>query len=205
MASSITKVAQPQYQYPIHFYIVHGKSPNAFAVAGGNIYIVDSLFYFVHNTEELAGTLCHETSHLIHHDAVQQSNYDQQVQDRELVAILLFGGRLGTVLATNAMGKLDALHYTREIEERADLTGADTCAQAGYNPWGLVWLFNDFANARGEELPEIFSDHPNDPNRVAALKQYFTQNPSRFARFSSNPKTAKPLKVPKNAAETMLK
>jgi hypothetical protein len=32
--------------------------------------VVDSLLYFVKNTEELAGTLCHEVSHTIHRDGV---------------------------------------------------------------------------------------------------------------------------------------
>ena len=56
IAAAITKVVQPKYPYPIHFYIVHEAQPNAFAAPGGNIYVVDSMFYFVHNTEELAGT-----------------------------------------------------------------------------------------------------------------------------------------------------
>lgn len=44
IAAAITKVIQPSYPYPIHFYIVHEAQPNAFAAPGGNIYVVDSLF-----------------------------------------------------------------------------------------------------------------------------------------------------------------
>jgi beta-barrel assembly-enhancing protease len=47
IAVAITKVVQPQYQYPIHFYIVRESRPNAFAAPGGNIYVIDSLMYFV--------------------------------------------------------------------------------------------------------------------------------------------------------------
>jgi beta-barrel assembly-enhancing protease len=52
--------AQPRYNHPFKFYLVHEAKPNAFAAPGGNVYVVDSLLYFVKNTEELAGTLCHE-------------------------------------------------------------------------------------------------------------------------------------------------
>lgn len=70
LADSIAKVAQSRYPHPFKFFIVHESQPNAFATPGGNVYVVDSLFYFVKNTEQLAGTLCHEVSHTIHRDAV---------------------------------------------------------------------------------------------------------------------------------------
>lgn len=205
IARAITRVIQPQYRYPIHFYIVHEKQPNAFAAPGGNVYVVDSLFYFVHNTEELAGTICHEMSHLIHHDSMRKIQHDQAIRKREILATILIGPRLSTAAAVAAVGNLDSLHFSRGEEESADLTGADTCAAAGYNPWGLVWLFNDFSNANLGTPPEILSDHPSDTKRMEALEQYFRQKPATFARFSSNPKTAKPLNPPKNESEKFLR
>src|SRR5579862_6804436 len=70
IADAITRAAQPQYNHPFKFYLVHEAQPNAFATPGGNVYVVDSLLYFVKNTDELAGTLCHEVSHTIHHDTM---------------------------------------------------------------------------------------------------------------------------------------
>jgi beta-barrel assembly-enhancing protease len=205
IATSITRVIQPQYQYPVHFYIVHEKQPNAFAAPGGNIYVVDSLFYFVHNTEELAGTICHETSHLIHHDSVHKLDYQEGIKRREVLATILTGGTMRAAVLASAIGKLDALHYSRGEEESADLKGADTCAAAGYNPWGLVWLFDDFSNSNLQTPPEILSDHPGDQHRMEALEQHFADDPATFSRFSSDPKTAKPLKLPKKANEKFLK
>src|SRR5262245_46779568 len=68
--AAVTKIAQPHYNHPFKFYLVHEPGPNAFAVAGGNVYVTDSLLYFVKNTEQLAGTICHEVSHTIHHDSM---------------------------------------------------------------------------------------------------------------------------------------
>src|SRR5271165_3403630 len=57
IAEAISRVAQPRYNHPFKFFIVHEPHPNAFATPGGNVYVVDSLLYFVKNTEQLAGTL----------------------------------------------------------------------------------------------------------------------------------------------------
>jgi len=76
------------------------------------------------------------------------------------------------------------------VESRADLTGADICAAAGYNPWGLVWLFRDFDNADVAQLPQLLSDHPSNQNRVAALQHHFRQDPSVFGKFNSDSKSA---------------
>ena len=192
------------YNYPIRFYVVHESQPNAFAAPGGNVYVTDSLFYFVRNTEELAGTICHETSHLLHHDSAQKMKDAEQIRARAIGATILLGPSIKTILAVTAIGQLDSLHYSRAVEERADLTGSDTCAQAGYDPWGLVWLFQDFS-ANMPNLPEVLLDHPDFDHRVAALEHHFEQNPARFAAFNKSPKSATPLHVPANESERFLR
>ncbi len=205
IADAITKVVQPKYAYPIHFYIVHEAQPNAFAAPGGNIYVVDSLFYFAKNTEELAGTICHETSHLLHHDSVAQMKRNDAIRARAVAATVLLGPSIGTVLAATAIGQLHSLHNSRDVEESADITGSDTCAAANYNPWGMVWLFQDFSNANLKQPPEILSDHPNDAHRVSALEKHFRAHPETFARFSNDPGSATRLSPPANEAENFLR
>jgi beta-barrel assembly-enhancing protease len=201
IADAITRAAQPRYNHPFKFYLVHEAQPNAFATPGGNVYVVDSLLYFVKNMDELAETLCHEVSHTIHHDTVTLMEKDQKITEREIGAAVL----LGHPLAIAILGKLHSLSYSRDVESRADLTGSDVCAGAGYNPWGLVWLFQDFQNADMGQVPQLLSDHPGNENRVETLKQHFRKNPSVFGKFSSDPQSAKPLSVPKNAAEVFLR
>ena len=79
------------------------------------------------------------------------------------------------------------------------------CAATGYNPWGLVWLFQDFKNANMGQVPQLLSDHPNDQNRVDALEYHFRQNTSVFGKFNPDPKSATPFSVPKNATEVFLR
>ena len=101
--------------------------------------------------------------------------------------------------------KLHSLSYSRDVEERADLTGADICAGTNYNPWGLVWLFQDFSNANMKTPPEILSDHPDNQNRINALEKHMRENPAEFSRFSSDPQTATRLQVPKDTAEVFMR
>jgi predicted Zn-dependent protease len=205
IADAITRAAQPRYNHPIKFYLVHEAQPNAFATPGGDVYVVDSLLYFVKNTDELAGTLCHEVSHTIHHDSMTMMEEQEKILKRELGAAVILGPTRAHVLAIALIGKLNSQGYSRDVEERADLTGSDVCAGTGYNPWGLVWLFRDFENAKMAQPPEILSDHPNNEHRVEALEQHFRRNPSVFGKFNSDPRSAAPIVVPKNAPEVFLR
>jgi predicted Zn-dependent protease len=205
IADAITRVAQPRYNHPFKFYLVHEPQPNAFATPGGNVYVTDTLLYFVKNTDELAGTLCHEVSHTIHRDSMAMMEEQEKILRRSLGAAVILGPTRAHVLAIALIGKLNSQGYSRDVEERADLTGADVCAGTGYNPWGLVWLFQDFTDAKLAQPPEILSDHPNNQHRVEALEEHFRKDPSVFGKFNSNPKSATPISVPKKAPEVFLR
>jgi predicted Zn-dependent protease len=204
IADAITRSAQPRYNHPFKFYLVHEAQPNAFATPGGNVYVVDSLLYFVKNTDQLAGTLCHEVSHTIHHDTVTLMEKQERLERREVGAAVLLGPTRAHVLAILLLGKLHSLSYSRDVESRADLTGSDVCAATGYNPWGLVWLFQDFDNAKMAQVPQLLSDHPGNQTRVNTLEDHFRKNPSVFAKFNPDPKSASPFVVPKNVPEVFL-
>ena len=204
VADAIARVAQPQYPHPFKFFLVHEAQPNAFATPGGNVYVVDSLLYFVKNTEQLAGTLCHEVSHTIHRDGVTLMVKERKIEQREVAAAILLGPTRAHLIAIALIGKLHSLGYSRDAESNADITGSDICAQAGYNPWGLVWLFQDFQNADVNQIPQLLSDHPADGTRIRTLEKHFRDNPAMFSKFSSDSKSATPLTVPKGAPETFL-
>ena len=204
IADAITRSAQPHYKHTLKIYLVHEDLPDAYAAPGGNVYVVDSLLYFVGNADELAGVLCHEVSHTIHHDTLAKMQEQQKIEERENRVGQLLGADRAQRLRIPLIGMLHSLGYSRYVEERADLTGSGICAAAGFNPWGLVWLFQDLQDSDLEEFPELLSDHPAFQHRVGMLKLHFLANPSVFGKFSSDPRTAKPLTVPKNASEKFL-
>lgn len=188
----VARIGNGQYQYPFHFILVNEKQPNAFAVPGGNVYVTLPLMSFVRNKEELAGVLCHEMSHDIHHDVVHLA---QKQQTTGLIAVgldILFGSR--SAIVGNAIGiaaQLQNLTFSRDVEENADRLGAQNCARAGYNPWGMVWLFQQFEKADTGGQMEMLSDHPTDQHRIDALKAEFSSQPELFSRYSSNISSAR--------------
>jgi predicted Zn-dependent protease len=198
IAARIKQVADSQYDYPFHFILVHEKGPNAFAVPGGNVYVTDSLMRFAQNQQELAGVLCHETSHDIHHDVINNMRKDQSLEIGATVLSLLLGkaaqGPVGNAL--NLLANAQAQSYSRAVETAADRKGSDTCAEAGYNPWGMIWLLQKFSKKDAGTF-EMLSDHPRDDHRISDLEHHFAENPGRFGHFSSNITSAMPLPVAK--------
>ena len=199
IAQQIKRVADPQYFHPFTFILVHETQPNAFAVPGGNVYVTDSLMKFVENREELAGVLCHETSHNIHHDVLHLYQKQQRASTAytigDILANIATGGKYSRTIDTVAGGlfQVQTLRYSRDVETAADLKGAQTCAQAGSNPWGMVWLFKRFETLNTSSMPNFLSDHPTDEARIAALQQEFRNDPAAFGRFSSNIANSTPI------------
>lgn len=201
IAKQIARVADPQYDFPFRFILVNESQPNAFAVPGGNVYVTNALLKFAQNREELAGVLCHETSHDIHHDVINENAKAQNTG----MAIGIIGALTG--LSRSGLGQIGenvaygsfTSGFSRTVEANADHKGAMTCAQAGSNPWGMVWLFENFEKADTGGQMEFLSDHPSDQHRISLLENEFRSDPSLFGRYAPNIATATPLGAPTTA------
>jgi predicted Zn-dependent protease len=195
VASRIKAVADDQYGRPLRFVLVHESEPNAFAVPGGTIYVTDALFRFVRNADELAAVLCHETSHEIHHDAIAtRAQHERAATIVEGVGALTRLNRtLLGVEGENLAYAIETSSYSRDVERRADFKGAMTCAAAGFNPWGMVWLFHAFERADTGGALEVLADHPTDEDRISDLEDEFSSYPQIFARFPPDIERAAPL------------
>ena len=213
IADKIAAVADPQYFVPFHFMLVHEQSPNAFSVPGRKRLrhdLDDEVRRRI--KDELAGVLCHEVEHDIHHDVYDEQQKNQRLQTissvlGSLVGVLAspygyptVGGALGQTAISFGAGA-QSMSYSRAAETSADHAGAYTCAQAGYNPWGMVWLFEKYATRQaagqaGGQKMEALSDHPKDDHRIADLETTFTSDPTTFGQFKNDIATAAPLEHP---------
>lgn len=193
IAAKIAKVADGKYFAPFHFILVQDSQPNAFAVPGGNVYVTTAMMTFAQNQEELAGVLCHETSHDIHHDVM---NLQPKMNTIGIIGSILGAFAHDSQLAQAAIGLLEtaeAGQFSRQVESAADRTGAYTCAAAGYDPWGMVWLFQRFLKSGSTGTFEALSDHPRDDHRISDLETLFRSDPATFGRFDPNISSAHPL------------
>ena len=196
-ARRIANVANHQYEYPFRFVLVRQKQPNAFAVPGGNVYISDSLMRFVRYREALAAVLCHETAHTIHHDVTNLIRKNQNTNLAARALAILLGSKSGSLTdyGIGVLANLQSLSFSRDVERTADLKGADTCAEANSNPWGLVKLIEAFGKSNAGGKLEMLSDHPRDDHRISDLEAHFRNHPERFTRFKRDSAWSTPLNI----------
>jgi predicted Zn-dependent protease len=174
----IAAVANRQYFAPFHFILLNDQTPNAFSIPGGNVYVTTGLLSFLRNRDELAGVICHEVNHDIHHDmyAVFQATQGRSPQDPNVIA------------------------YERAAETNADRAGAYTCVKAGFNPWGMVWNFRQYRQTMGVSNNGGV-DHPSDRQREADLVALFENHKATFGKFTDDIASATPLERPSQVAQ----
>ena len=177
IAEAISRVAQSRYNHPFKFFLVHETHPNAFATPGGNVYVVDLLLYFVKNTEQLAGTLCHEVSHTIHRDAMDHLKEQQRIERRELGVALLLGPSLAQMLAIQMIGDLHSLAYSRDVEFARRRDRIRYLRSKRLQPLGLGMVIRGISE-RGSQ--------PNSPAFVGSSREWGSRANARAA-FSRKP------------------
>ncbi len=177
IGDAIAAVANRQYFAPFHFVLLNEQTPNAFSMPGGNVYVTIALLSLLKNRDELAGVICHEVSHDIHHDmyaVFQATQRGRSPQDS------------------------NAISYERAAETNADRAGAYMCAKAGFNPWGMVWNFRQYRQAMGVSN-NGGADHPSDEQREVDLVALFHSDKGTFGKFHDDVASATPLALPQMA------
>lgn len=79
--------------------------------------------------------------------------------------------QLAQIIAQKGL-QFRSLKYSRDNEREADHMGLIFAAMAGYDPNVAVTFWQRMAQATGSKnQSDIFSDHPSDAKRIAAIKQ----------------------------------
>ena len=185
------------------FNLVQDKQVNAFCMPGGKIVVYEGLLPVTQDEASLAVVLGHEIAHAVaKHSAEQMSTQIRQQYGAEIVGQLLgqYTGANVSQLATLAaqMGFSFAnLKYSRENESEADYMGLIFMAMAGYDPQLAVPFWQRMAAASGNaNQSDLFSDHPSDAKRIAALQKampdalkFYTPAPAPTTTKSSGTKS----------------
>lgn len=161
------------------FNLVQDKAVNAFCMPGGKIVVYEGLLPVTQNEASLAVVLGHEIAHAVaKHSAEQMSKqmrqqYGTQIGGALLGALGVDQGATGIVQAIAQTGfQFKNLKYSRDNESEADHIGLIFAAMAGYDPQVAVafWQRMAAANGGGNDN-DMFSDHPSDAKRIAAIQQ----------------------------------
>lgn len=163
------------------FHVLDSKEINAFALPGGPMFMFTGLYEKLDTVDALAAVTGHEMTH------VRKEHWAkayQKEQERHLGLGLLLGLTKAGNLAQTAASLADnlvGLKYSRGEEDEADDGGLQDLVAAGYNPNGMLSLFETLqkvsGNGGGGLAGNLLSDHPltseridHTKNRIAALK-----------------------------------
>lgn len=179
------------------FNLVQDKQVNAFCMPGGKIVVYEGLLPVTQDEASLAVVLGHEIAHAVaKHSAEQMSTQMRQQYGTQIAAQILgqYTNANLTQLATMAaqMGFSFAnLKYSRENETEADYMGLIFMAMAGYDPQLAVPFWQRMAAASGNaNQSDLFSDHPSDAKRIAALQKAMPEALKYYTPATSNTKSS---------------
>jgi Zn-dependent protease with chaperone function len=155
---------------PVHLHFSRGETFNAFATLGGHVVLYRGLLEQLPHENALAMLLAHEMAHIEHRDPIVAIGQGAAIS---VVVGLLFGNPDLSVLG-NA-GLYTQLHYSRGMERSADATALAAVQHLYGHIRGAEDLFRLMQSERGKtagsEQPAIFSSHPLDRQRLAAIAE----------------------------------
>lgn len=179
----VKKSGRPNIAYT--FKVVDSPEVNAFALPGGFIYVNRGLIAMATSEDEVAGALAHEIGHVVARHGAEQIRRAQATE--------LGLGALGAVLGKGTKGEIAGvaskmvasgvfMKYSRDAEREADRLGVENMTAAGYDPHGMITLFEKLESLRKEQpnaVEKFFASHPSPEERIANVTPLVASSPSR--------------------------
>lgn len=160
------------------FYVVNSSQINAFALPGGPVFVTRGLLLKMDKESELAGVLAHELGHINarHHAKFLEKTYGMNmlvgilgiaIQDSKYASAVMS-------LAQISAGLLQ-LKFSRDQENEADSLGIRFSYQAGYDPAGLISMFEKFKEMERAHSVEWLSTHPLPDTRIKNVRHLISE------------------------------
>jgi predicted Zn-dependent protease len=173
--------ASGQKNYKWEFYLIEDdKTPNAFVLPGGKVFVYTGILPFMSSDDELAAVVAHEVGHALALHGAERMSIGQLASVGGGLLQLGLGVKgvsaQNTELALQAFGVASQLGvilpYSRTQEYEADHIGLVLAAKAGYNPAAALTFWKKFvALEKGaKQTPEYFSTHPDTAKRIAKIE-----------------------------------
>lgn len=163
----------------INVFALRDPQINAFALPGGYIGINSGLVVAARSESELASVVAHEIAHVLQRHIAR--GMTQQAQSNHAMIAALAGALLAALsgsgdlaMGVAAFGQAAAvdrqLGFSRQAEQEADRAGLDMMTKAGYDPGGMVRMFERLENVsrlnqRGGNV--YTSTHPLSVQRMS--------------------------------------
>ncbi|MBJ7297151.1 MAG: M48 family metalloprotease [Dolichospermum sp.] len=165
---------------PYTFQIVEDPAVNAFATAGGFIYVNTGLLKTADNEAEVASVLAHEMGHIEGKHLIKQMR-QKAIASGVATATGLDKSKavgIGVQLALN-------LPRSRQDEFDADKRGLANITRTGYAQLAMVSFMKKLQGS--SSVPTFLSTHPGASDRVISLQNQIKNQPSRQNNGLDNP------------------
>ena len=155
---------------PFTIKVIDSDEVNAFALPGGFFFVNRGLILAAENESELAGVMAHEIAHVAARHAMENQGKSTFINYAALAGIIFGGPIVSTVLQNGGgiLAGLAQLKFTRGAEEEADKLGVQYMWAAGYDPTGMVTMFEKLASMNKKKpnaLAKLFQTHPQPGDR----------------------------------------
>jgi len=172
----------PAHQQTIQVFGVRDAQINAFAMPGGYVGIHSGLVVQAESESELASVVAHELGHVVQRHIAR--GMTQQSQSGNIMMASIVGALLAALAGSGdlamgvaAFGQASAidqqLGFSRLAEREADRVGFEMLTRAGYDPRGMVRMFNRLmAMSRLNEasVRAYHSTHPQSIQRLSDIE-----------------------------------
>ncbi len=160
------------------FNLIASNQVNAFCMPGGKIVVYEGILPVARTDDELATVIAHEVAHAVaKHSNERLSQAILRQYGGQALGQILSGSSAGAQVVGNILynvgGKLIfELPYSRKQEYEADQIGLYLMALAGYDYHNAPNLWVKMASrSGGGNQSEVISSHPNDQNRIKAIRE----------------------------------
>lgn len=160
------------------FNLIASNQVNAFCMPGGKIVVYEGILPVARTDDELATVIAHEVAHAVaKHSNERLSQAMLRQYGGQALGQILSGSSAGTQVIGNILynvgGKfIFELPYSRKQEYEADQIGLYLMALAGYDYHNAPNLWVKMASrSGGGNQSEVMSSHPNDQNRIKAIRE----------------------------------
>lgn len=159
---------------PISVQVVDSPQINAMALPGGFMFVNSGLILAADDEAELAGVLSHELAHVAARNGTRNATKAEIMNYATLPLIFVAGpvGFLGRSLAGLAV-PMTFLKFDRGAEKEADYLGIQYMYETGYDPQGMVSMFEKLDALKKKQpglIARAFETHPATPDRIRAAE-----------------------------------
>jgi predicted Zn-dependent protease len=162
---------RPNLTYKFH--VIQNREINGFSLPGGHVYVTTGLTRLA-NDNELASVLCHEVGHVVARHSLKTLKKSKEYDDianslGNLTGVAGSLARDAGISVGQIVGAGMLTFHSRDEEREADFLGVRTMTAAGFDPQGMITMFQKLQRIEEQNsdlLGSLFSDHPDAEERI---------------------------------------